>query len=216
MVLYCRLYNLMSRGLIMIPGGGSPLHALSQVIWLLHPNEGNYNQGFSQKRMGQGFHNQRMEQGFHHRRMEHCSTIGGWNSVLPSEDGTVFYHRRMEQCSTIGGWNSVLPPEDGTVFYHWRMEQCSTIGGWNSVLPSKDETLFYHRRIEQCSTIGGWNSVSTSTIGAQNNVTPTVYNGNVFFCYWGMEHGFLSTIREWNMVLFLFHVGGWNRVSTPP
>jgi hypothetical protein len=31
-----------------------------------------------------------------------------------------------------------------------------------------------------------------------------------------MEHGFLSTIREWKMFLFLFHIGGWNRVSTPP
>jgi hypothetical protein len=67
----CRLYNLMSRGLIMIPGGGSPLHTLSQVIWLLHPNEGNYNQGFRHKEDGTGF--------------------------PPSEDGILFCHRRMKQ-----------------------------------------------------------------------------------------------------------------------
>ncbi len=71
-------YNLMSRGLIMIPGGGSPLHTLSQVIWLLHPNEGNYNQGFRQRGMGQGFH---------HRRMEQSSTIGGWKSASNSTIG---------------------------------------------------------------------------------------------------------------------------------
>jgi hypothetical protein len=39
----------------MIPGGGSPLHTLSQVIWLLLPNEGNYNQGFRHKEDGTGF-----------------------------------------------------------------------------------------------------------------------------------------------------------------
>ncbi len=114
-IVLCRLYNLMSRGLIMIPGGGSPLHTLSQVIWLLHPNEGNYNQGFRHKEDGTGF--------------------------PPSEDGTMLFHRRMEQCSSIGGWKSV----------------------------------------------------STSTIGAQNNISATqLVNGNGFFSF-----------------------KGWNTVSSP-
>ena len=54
--------------------------------------------------------------------------------------------------------------------------------------------------------------------GGQNNLSAIVYNRRMEtgFFYWEMEHGFLSTIREWNMVLFLFHIGGWNRFSTPP
>jgi hypothetical protein len=72
------------------------------------------------------------------------SAKGGWDRV-----------------STIGGWNSLLPSEDGKVLL---------------TAPSEHRITFplYQRRMEK----------------------------GIF--YWGMEHGFLSTITE------------WNRVSTPP
>ncbi len=141
----------------MIPSGGSPLHTLSQVIWLLNPNEGNYNQGFSHKEDGTGF--------------------------PPSEDGTMLFHRRMEQCSSIGGWKSV----------------------------------------------------STSTIGAQNNISATqLVNGNGFFSFkgWNTVSSPLSENGTWfyssstleNGTGFPRHLRSlghstierWKTVSTPP
>ncbi len=149
--------NLMSRGLIMIPGGGSPLHTLSQVIWLLHPNEGKLQSGFPPQ-----------------RGWNRVSTIGGWNRVPTIVGcGTVFYHRRMEQCFykhhrsiehtpllytivelkrffSIGGWNTVSSPpsENGTWLY-----SSSTL---------EDGTGFpHHIRSLGHSSIEGWKSVST-------------------------------------------------------
>jgi hypothetical protein len=129
----------------MIPGGGSPLHTLSQVIWLLHPNEGKLQSGFPPQ-----------------RGWDRVSTIGGWNIALPSEDGTVFLPAPLEHRTTLPLLYTMetgfLPLGDGTRFplHHQRMEHGSI------PLPQEDGTGFPRQlRSLSHSSIEGWNSVST-------------------------------------------------------
>jgi hypothetical protein len=164
----------------------------------------------------------RMEQGFHHRRMELCSSIGGWSSVLPSEDGKVFLPAPSEHRTTFplrNWWMATVffLLRDGTRFPlhyqrmehgsiplpRWRMEQGfhATLEVW-ATQPSKDgkQCLLLHIRIGQVfaplPAIGRHFRTGASAIEEWNRVSTSEDGMEFLRRHWRMEEYYLHSAND--------------------